>query len=202
VHKEAPFCRRDYIAFCALLVFYATFAAAQSRQATFNFVSQQTTVSFTLGDVLHTVHGNFRLASGQIRFVPDSNSISGELIVDATSGNSGSSARDRKMHKEILESEHYPEVTFRPDRVDGKVAADGVSTVQVHGMFGIHGTEHEITVPVQVELAADHWNLTAHFDVPYVQWGLKDPSTFILRVEKKVEIEVRASGPNPWTDRP
>jgi len=176
----------------------ATLSSGQAQEATLNFVPAQTTVNFTLGDVLHTVHGSFKLKTGQVRFDPATNSISGELVVDAPSGNSGSTGRDRKMHKEILQSVRYPEVTFRPDRVDGKVLASGRSAVQVHGMFGILGVEHEITVPAQVELAPDHWSLAVHFAVPYVKWGLKDPSTFILRVEKTVDIDLNARGPSPW----
>ena len=176
----------------------AALAWGQAQEATLNFDPAQTTVNFTLGDVLHTVHGRFRLKTGQVRFDPATNSISGELVVDAPSGNSGSTGRDRKMHKEILQSVRYPEVTFRPDRVDGKVLASGRSAVQVHGMFGILGVEHEITVPAQVELAPDHWSLAVHFAVPYVKWGLKEPSTFILRVEKTVDIDLNARGPSPW----
>ena len=176
----------------------ATRAWGQAQEVTLNFDPAQTTVDFTLGDVLHTVHGSFRLKTGQVRFDPATNSISGELVVDAPSGNSGSTGRDRKMHKEILQSVRYPEVTFRPDRVDGKVLASGRSAVQVHGMFGILGVEHEITIPAQVELAPDHWSLAVHFAVPYVKWGLKDPSTFILRVEKTVDIDLNARGPSPW----
>jgi polyisoprenoid-binding protein YceI len=176
----------------------ATLAWGQAREATLNFVPERTTVDFTLGDVLHTVHGSFKLKTGQVRFDPATNSISGEIVVDAPSGNSGSTGRDRKMHKEILESARYSEVTFRPDRVDGKVLALGRAAVQVHGMFGILGAEHEITVPAQVELAPDHWSLTVHFAVPYIKWGMKDPSTFILRVEKTVDIDLSARGPTPW----
>jgi len=128
----------------------AALAWGQAQEATLNFDPAQTTVNFTLGDVLHTVHGSFRLKTGQVRFDPATNSISGELVVDAPSGNSGSTGRDRKMHKEILQSVRYPEVTFRPDRVDGKVLASGRSAVQVHGMFGILGVEHEITVPARL----------------------------------------------------
>jgi polyisoprenoid-binding protein YceI len=163
----------------------ATLAWGQTQEATLNFVPAQSTVNFTLGDVLHTVHGSFKLKAGKIRFAPASNAISGEIVVDAASGNSDNPSRDRKMHKEILESARYSEVTFRPDQVEGKVLTLGTSVVQVHGMFAIHGAEHEITVPAQVELASDHWSLTVHFAVPYVKWGMKDPSTFILRVEKE-----------------
>ena len=109
-----------------------------------------------------------------------------------------SDARDSRMHKNILESGKYPEITFRPDRVEGAVATPGASEVKVHGLFGIHGAEHEITATAQVELASDHWSLTAHFAVPYVKWGLKDPSTFILRAGKTVDIDLHALGPSPW----
>jgi polyisoprenoid-binding protein YceI len=185
-----------------LLGVASTLASAQAQEATLSFVPTQTTVNFTLGDVLHTVHGTFNLKSGMVYFTPATNAIRGSIVVDATSGSSGSTGRDRKMHKEILESAHYPEVTFRPDRVEGTVLPQGTSTVQVHGMFGIHGAEHEMAVPAQVELASDHWNLTVHFDVPYVKWGMKDPSTFILRVEKSVAIDLHASGPSPWATQP
>jgi polyisoprenoid-binding protein YceI len=152
--------------------------------------------------VLHRVHGDFKLKSGVVHFTPHSKAVSGELVVDATSGESGNGSRDRKMRKEVLESTTYPEITFRPDRVEGNVAAAGVSNVQVHGTFGIHGGEHEIVVPAQLDLSADHWDLVAHFDVPYVVWGLKDPSTFILRVQKTVAIDLHASGVSPWNAQP
>jgi len=71
------------------------------------------------------------------------------------------------VHKKILLSARFPEVNFRPDHVDGKVLSQGPSAVQVHGILGILGNEHEISIPVQVDLEADHWHLTSHFDMPY-----------------------------------
>ena len=106
--------------------------------------------------------------------------------------------RDRKMHKDILESSSYREIVFRPDRVDGKVSTQGKSNIQVHGIFSIHGADHEITIPIEVDVAQDHWTATGHFVVPYQKWGIKNPSTFILRVSESVEIDVQASGADPW----
>ena len=152
----------------------------------------QTKVEFTLSDTLHTVHGTFQLTSGTLTLDPATGKASGELVVDARSGDSESKARDKRMHANILESQKYPQIAFRPDRVDGKLALEGKSQVQLHGMFSIHGAEHEINVPAFVEAAGSQYNVTAIFPVPYVEWGMKNPSNLILRVGDTVEISVHA----------
>lgn len=177
---------------CILLCCLHLGAFAQST--TFALDTQQTQVKFTLGDVLHTVHGTFKLKSGALQFDPKSGKMSGQIVVDAKSGESGNGMRDRKMHREILESDRYSEIMFRPDRVQGTVAEQGKSSVQVHGVFSIHGADHEITVPVEIEMQTDRWNATIHFTVPYVKWGMKNPSTLFLRVTDSVQIDVLASG--------
>jgi polyisoprenoid-binding protein YceI len=183
----------------ALLLFAAaSIALGQAQELVLDFVPAKTSVKFTLGDTIHTVHGEFDLKRGGVHFNPDNGAISGEVVVDATSGRTGNGMRDRKMHKDILESASYPEVVFKPDRVDGKVSSQGKATIQVHGIFSIHGGAHEITIPLEVEMAQDHWTATVHFVVPYQQWGIKNPSTFILRVSESVEIDIQASGANPW----
>jgi polyisoprenoid-binding protein YceI len=148
-----------------------------------------TTVQFKLGATLHTVHGSFKLAHSDVRFDPASGKISGVVAIDASSGASGDDSRDRRMHQEILESAKYPEIVFTPDRVDGAVAAQGASQIQVHGVFRIHGAAHEITIPVQVQMANGQASVKTSFTIPYVKWGMKNPSTFLLRVSDKVEIE-------------
>jgi len=181
-----------------LLAFLCCAAAtAQSQELRLHFDPSKTTITFTLGDILHTVHGSFQLKSGDVEYQIAGKSVSGNLTVDATSGQSGNHSRDRKMHKEILESARYPVISFRPDRVEGNVATLGTSNIQVHGMFSIHGADHELTMPIRVETFADHWTADSHFTIPYVKWGIKNPSTFVLRVSESVEIDVHASGANP-----
>ena len=154
----------------------------------------QTTAKFTLGDVLHTVHGTFKVKRCDIRFDPTSNKLDGEIVFDATSGESGNASRDRKMQKNVLESNRYPEIAFRPARFEGNIVPTGASVVQVSGLFGIHGTEHEITVPVQVNLEPERWTASAHFPVPYVKWGMKNPSVLFLRVGDTVNIDFQGTG--------
>jgi polyisoprenoid-binding protein YceI len=172
---------------CAILLACSVAAHA----GVLEFDPAQTKVEFTLADVLHTVQGTFQLKRGGIRIDEATGAVSGELVVDATSGNSGSGARDRRMHANILESNRYPEIVFRPDRLEGAVPRQGLATLQLHGIFRIHGADHEISLPVEVEAAGGQYTATLHFVVPYVQWGMKNPSTFILRVSDKVNITVR-----------
>jgi polyisoprenoid-binding protein YceI len=154
-----------------------------------------TKINWTLTDPLHTVHGTFKLKRGDIHFDPETGKAGGEVVVDATSGESGSSQRDSRMHKNVLESPKYPDVSFAPDHVEGKVELAGKSNVKLHGIFKIHGAAHEITVPVEVIAKDNQLAANLKFDVPYVAWGMKDPSIVFLKVGKSVEIEMQATAP-------
>ena len=133
---------RLFLPLCVSAVLLTAGETIPAQPRSIAFDPAQTKVEFTLSSLLHTVHGEFHLKRGDLRFDPQSGKASGELVVDATSGESGSPARDKRMHASILESAKYPEITFRPDRVDGKVAPEGKSEVQLHGVFAIHGVEH------------------------------------------------------------
>jgi polyisoprenoid-binding protein YceI len=74
------------------------------------------------------------------------------------------------------------------------VAPKGESEVEVHGVLRIHGRDHEITVPVRVKMQAASMTARAKFTLPYVSWGMKDPSTFVLQVDKSVNVDVTLEG--------
>ena len=176
----------------ALLLLVSPSLAAQQTQVTLD--PAQTRIEWTLNDVLHTVHGTFKLKSGTISFDPASGTARGLILVDATSGQSGNQSRDKKMHKEILESQRYPEISFTPQHVIGNVTLSGNSTIQLQGVFHIHGSDHDLTLSVPVEIKGNEVKANTQFIVPYQQWGLKNPSTFLLRVENNVAITVSAVG--------
>jgi len=157
-------------------------------------VPQNTKIKWTLGDVLHTVHGTFQLKCGDIRFSADTGKASGAVVVDAASGESGNGSRDGRMHKNVLESAKYAEISFAPDQMEGSVNLNGKSSLKLHGTMKIHGTTHEIIAPAEVTINDGQLKADIRFDVPYVAWGMKDPSTFLLKVSKTVEIEMQAAG--------
>lgn len=168
--------------------------AGHAQQETFTVNPASSSVGFALTGTGHEVHGAFHVTSGTIHFDRSASQIDGSVVVSAASGDSGDKGRDKNMHNQVLDVEHYADITFQPKSYSGALAPAGDSTIQVSGTFTLHGTPHDITVPMQVHI--DGQNLTAKgtFIVPYVKWGLKDPSMFVLKVAKEVHIDLNLVG--------
>jgi polyisoprenoid-binding protein YceI len=181
-----------FSAIFASITFTSTPASAQATD--FKLDPMKTTVKFTLDALLHKVDGTFQLEPSTLQLDLTTGQASGEISVNAKSGATGNAMRDRKMHKDVLESDQFPGIEFRPDRINGTVAHTGRSSVMVHGMFRIHGVDREISVPAVVEITEDSWTATIHFTVPYVKWGMKNPSNLFLHVADTVEIDLNAAG--------
>jgi polyisoprenoid-binding protein YceI len=165
---------------------------AQQTQVTLD--AGQTKIDWTLGATMHTVHGTFKLKSGVVKFDSRSGDASGEIVVDATSGESGNHDRDSDMHNKVLESARYSEIVFVPRHVSGSLAAQGKSNLQVQGTFKIHGAEHDFTLPMTIEKTGDAITAGSNFVIPYQDWGMKNPSKTFLHVESRVDVSVSAVG--------
>jgi polyisoprenoid-binding protein YceI len=169
-------------------------ATRAAEQIVLSVDPAKSTVHWSVESSLHTVHGTFNVKRGTVSVDPATGKASGEIVVDATSGESGNNARDRRMHKEILESNQYSEVVFRPDRADGTIVAQGDSSLKLHGIFSLHGADHELNVSTQATLREGQWKGTAAFEVPYIEWGLKNPSNFLLKVKPVVDVQLDLVG--------
>jgi hypothetical protein len=130
---------------------------APAQETTLRLDAEKTTVRFTLAATLHTVHGTFRLKKGAIKFDPATGTASGAVVVDAASGETGNQRRDRTMHRDVLVSERYPEITFTPTRVAGAVQPqslgdrgdrdEAVSGALLHGDHTRHLGEQGVISP-------------------------------------------------------
>jgi len=188
-----PIKRLQRSAWLLIVVGFPLISAA-AQQTVFQIDPAKTSVEFTLDASLHSVHGKFEARQSELRLNPASGALSGEIVVDARSGNTGNGMRDRKMHKDVLESGQYPEISFHPVHVDGQLSSQGKSVVKVRGIFNIHGVDRQIEVPTEVEISGNSWSAKIHFTVPYARWGMRNPSTFFLRVSDSVEIDFAAAG--------
>jgi polyisoprenoid-binding protein YceI len=156
-----------------------------------------TKVTFLLDAFLHKVHGTAPLAHGEIRF-DSSGHAEGEIVVDATKADTGNDSRDEDMHTKVLESAMFKDIVLAVDSYQGKFDPAAPGKVTVVGRFRIHGAEHPVRLEMSLKPegagAGRRIAVTSTFSVPYVEWGMTDPSKAFLRVGKEVEVTVDAKG--------
>jgi polyisoprenoid-binding protein YceI len=177
-----------------ILIFAMAAAPVSAAEWRVDLDTERTTVSFTLKATMHTVHGTAKLASGSLIIDPETGEVGGEIVIDATSAETGNGSRDKKMHGKVLRSGDHPRIVLRPERLDGTLTTGSNITVTLIGNLELLGAPHPISIPLDIRIDGPSVTATAKFAVPYVAWGIKDPSTFVLRVAKEVQVQVAAEG--------
>ena len=199
VRKRLPL-RISQLTFFILALSCARTTRAQDTVVRFD--PANTTIDFTLGATLHTVHGTFKLKSGEIHVDAATGKASGSIVVDATTGNSDDSGRDKNMHQNVLQSAKYSEIVFSPTQiapvgahtVKDALESKGTMQLQAAGNFRLHGQDHDMTLNLAVDNdGAGRAHVTTTFPIPYVKWGLKSPNTFFLHVSDSVDLSIHAS---------
>jgi polyisoprenoid-binding protein YceI len=168
--------------------------AALAQHQTFVVNPESSEVKITLKTTHELVNGAFHVESGSIEFDHSTSKMAGSVVVLAGSGKTGNDNRDKKMNKDILKVEQYATVSFEPKNYTGAIALSGDSNLQVAGVFTLLGTPHEITIPMLVHIEGTAATAKAHFVVPYVQWGVKNPSFLIWKAEDDVAIDLLVAG--------
>jgi polyisoprenoid-binding protein YceI len=185
-------CRRIVLSIVSMLAFASVLFA---EPVTFELDTAATTIEFTFGATLHTVDGTIHAKEGTLHLDPETGTATGRIVIDATSAKTGNDRRDRKMHEKILESQRYPEMIFEITRLSGKLNPVGQSEIELSGTLEMHGTRRPISLPATV-MTTDGKAVTGTgmLILSYRDWGLADPSVFLLRVEKEVHVTVKAVG--------
>jgi polyisoprenoid-binding protein YceI len=168
--------------------------AALAQHQAFAVNPEASEVKMKLNTTHEVVNGTFHMQSGSINFDRTASLISGIVIVEAGSGKTGNDSRDKKMNKDILKVDQFATVSFAPKAYSGTIAASGDSTIQVTGLFTLLGTPHDLTIPMLIHMDGMKAMAKAQFVVPYVQWGLKNPSFLIWKAENDVTIDLNLVG--------
>lgn len=169
-------------------------SAALAQHQSFVVNPDASEVKMTLNTTHEVVNGTFHVQSGSIEFDISVPKISGIIIVMADSGKTGNGSRDKKMYNDILKVEQFATITFEPKSYAGPLAPSGDSNIQVTGIFTLLGTSHGITIPMQVHIDGAGATARGHFIVPYVQWGLKNPSFMFWKADNDVAIDLNLVG--------
>lgn len=177
----------------ALALVASTFPLEAAKQV-LELDLDTTTVTFTLGSTLHTVDGIMHLKEGTIVFDLDSGEASGRVVFDAKLTETGNKKRDKKMHEKVLESGDFPEIVFTPETIEGALNESGGSDLTLGGTVSIHGSDHPGSLKARIEREGSLISATSALTIPYVERGMDDPSAFVFRADKKVEVSLQAHG--------
>jgi polyisoprenoid-binding protein YceI len=181
-----------FFAVLALAVILAPAALAQHQ--TFAVNPDGSEIKMTLNTTHEVVNGKFHIQSGSIELDRSNRKMSGSVAVLAGSGKTGNDSRDKKMNKDILKVDQYATVSFAPKTYTGTISLSGDSTIQVSGVFTLLGNPHDLTIPMQIHMDGSRATARAQFIVPYVQWGLKNPSFMFWKAENDVAIDLNLVG--------
>src|SRR5262245_34599123 len=136
-------------------------------------------VGFDLGATMHTVHGKAGEVQGTVSIVSGSDAglvLGGRITIPVRALATGNDRRDEKMRGESLDAAKHPDITFVPKTLD-----KGLRTLS--GDLAIRGVSKSVTIPVTVETAGDRVKVDGKLDVRWADYGVPDPSVFVLRVE-------------------
>ena len=170
-------------------------AAIPARNIAIHFDPASTQIHFTVSSLLRDVRGTFQFKGGALAIDPDSTLAQGELLVDATSGHTGSTAEDKQMQQEVLESGRYPSIFFHAEHLRGQIPKeDGASDVIAEGTLNIHGADHPLLMKVHLVRQGHSVTATTRFTVPYVEWGMKEARGSFFHLSKTVQVDLTARG--------
>ncbi len=158
----------------------------------------KTVITYSLDGWPHHTDGTFKLKHGLIGLDPATGKMDGSITVDAASGDSGHSIRDDRMKSSILETDKFPEISFALRQVvsHGSIAKE--FPVRVEGLMLLHGVQHDLTVNATVSRDGNDVTIHCDFVIPYVAWGLEDPSIMLFKVSKEVAIDVTTVARLTW----
>ncbi|UCF66123.1 MAG: YceI family protein [Acidobacteriota bacterium] len=181
------------IAVAGVVVFAALVSHVEAEEV-LELDPRQTNIDFTLKATTHTVEGVIALEEGAIAFDTATGQASGSIVINALSTTTFHKSRDKKMHNDVLQSERYPKIVFVPEHLEGGLPAEGATDLLLTGTITIHGSTHPLDVPARVYRDGDTVTGEAEFKIPFVEWGMKDPSFFVFRVRKVIDVRLKLHG--------
>ena len=157
----------------------------------------RTEVSFSLGALFHTVQGRGVPRAATLDFAPEEGLLTGSVILAAAGLTTENESRDKKMQEEVLKSPIHPDIVLELKRAEGPFDPETGGDLQVEASLHLLGKSHPVSFPLEVTILMDEeggFRAKGAFMVPYVAWGLKDPSKVFLRVDKEVQVSFSTAG--------
>jgi polyisoprenoid-binding protein YceI len=153
---------------------------------------------FDLKATAHTVHGTTPSVSGDVRVQPAADgslALSGTIEIGTASLRTGNDRRDATMHEKSLLTPSYPAIAFAPERFtpSGPAGAGGAVPGLLAGRITIRGQTRPQTMTATLTPRGERIEASGTFDVRWAEFGVPDPSFFVVRIESVAHAHFRAT---------
>jgi polyisoprenoid-binding protein YceI len=98
---------------------------------------------------------------------------------------------EQQMHKEVLETEKYPEIIFETSRVAATKTGDGEYRADISGTLKLHGVSKSHTMTANLSVKGGTLRATGSFPLRQTDYGIKLVSALAgaLKVKNEVKFE-------------
>jgi polyisoprenoid-binding protein YceI len=179
--------RRAVLSFAAGLLAIALWAPAPAgaEPVRYRILPEASKLGFYATSRLANADGRFQRFGGEVVVDPaDLTTARIAVKVDAASIDTGIGKRDNHLRSEdFLHVERFPAITFESVRVEG-----AGRRVLLVGRLTLHGVTKEVTVPVEVSVAAGRVEARGQFDIKRTDYGIRYES-FMNPIGDRVRIE-------------
>ncbi len=103
----------------------------------------------------------------------------GTFTVDVTTLTSDRAQRDQRIHSIGLQSDRYPTASFKltsPIALPGTASNGQIVQVSAVGDLTIHGTTHNVTIPMTAKLSSGQIEVAGALTFPFSQFGMTPPN--------------------------
>ena len=173
-------------------------AALVTQATTFRVDPAASEAGFDLKATGHTVHGKTTAVAGEVAVTPgpaDALELSGKISIDAGALETGNRKRDATMHGKSLLTSSFPTIDFEPRHFEpkGAAAADGTIAGTLTGTITIRGQARAQSMAAELTPGGGRIVAKGTFDVTWAEFGIPDPSFFVVRIEKAAHAHFRAT---------
>jgi polyisoprenoid-binding protein YceI len=118
-----------------------------------------------------------------------------EVTADLTRLQSDDDRRDGRLREQAIETNRFPEATFRltaPIEL-GAAPADGASfVVTATGELTLHGVTRTVSLPIEAHLSGDVVTVTGSIDIAFADYAIEQPTSFlVLSIEDHGVMELQ-----------
>jgi polyisoprenoid-binding protein YceI len=139
-----------------------------------------------------TAAGRSTAVAGSLE-ISESQATSVDVVVDMTALESDDSRRDGAMRRQALETDAFPEASFRTTAPiglpDGAAEGDPFE-VQAAGELTLHGVTREVTIPLEAQLVDGVVVVVGSLEIEFADYDIETPrAAIVLSVEDRGIME-------------